>query len=77
MSKKSDFRGSVEKQDIQQAQELWKSEQQHLYRIYWSMWKQLALKQSQSHAKSQDSLLTQWLRMTSILFLLENLTQPI
>ena len=46
MSKKSRFRGSVEKQHGKCAQTLFKFEGQPLYHIYWSLGKQLSYKNS-------------------------------
>ena len=44
MSKKSRFRRSFNKQHGKRAQTLLKSESQHLYHIYWSLWRQLSWK---------------------------------
>ena len=46
MSNKSRFRGQFEKEPGKRAQTLLKSERQHFYRIYWSLWKQLSWKKS-------------------------------
>ena len=46
MSKKSGLRRSFEKQHSKGAQTLLKFERQHLYHIYWSIWKQLIYKKS-------------------------------
>ena len=44
MSKKSFLRGSFQKWHDKWAETLLKSERQHLYHIYWSLWKQLGWK---------------------------------
>ena len=46
MSKTSRFRGHFEKQHGKRAQTLLKSQPQHFYQIYWSMWKQLSWEKS-------------------------------
>ena len=46
ISKKSRFRESFERQHRKSLQTLLKSERQHLYHIYWSLWKQLTYKKS-------------------------------
>ena len=46
MSKKSRFRGSFEKQHSKRSQTLWKFKRQHLYHIYWSIWRLLTYKRS-------------------------------
>ena len=46
MSKKSRFKRSFEKQHGKGAQTLLKFEWQHLYHIYWSLWRQLTCKKS-------------------------------
>ena len=46
ISKKSRFRGSFEEQDGKRVQTLLKSASQHLYDIYWSLWKILSCKKS-------------------------------
>ena len=46
MSKKSRFRGPIDKQDGKLTQTLLKSEAQHLYHIYWSLLRQLKWKKS-------------------------------
>ena len=46
MSKKSRFNGSFGKQHSKRAQTLLKVACQHLYHIYWSLWRQLACKSS-------------------------------
>ena len=45
-SKKSRFKGTFGKQHGKQAQTLLKFEWKHLYRIYWSLWRQLTSKKS-------------------------------
>ena len=44
MSNKSRFKGSFEKQHGKRAQTLLKFAWQHLYHIYWSLWRQLTFK---------------------------------
>ena len=44
MSKKSSFRGPFDKYYGKLAKTLSKSERQHLYFIYWSLWRQFRLK---------------------------------
>ena len=46
MSKKSRFRRPFDKQHDKQSDPLLKSEREHLYHIYWSMWRQFSRKQS-------------------------------
>ena len=46
MSKKCRFRGTFEKQHGKRAQTLLKSQRQHFYHIYWTMWRQLTHKKS-------------------------------
>ena len=46
MSKKSCFRRPFNKEHGKQDQTLLKSESQHLYHLYWSMWRQLGWKKS-------------------------------
>ena len=46
MSKKSRFKGSFGKQHGKRAQTLLKFAWQHLYHIYWSLWRQLTCKKS-------------------------------
>ena len=46
MSKKSCFRASFEKWHGKRAEKVLKSERQHLYHIYWSLWKQFRMKKS-------------------------------
>ena len=46
MSKKSSFRGSSNMWHGKRAETLSKSGQQHLYHIYWSLWKQFSWKKS-------------------------------
>ena len=46
MSKTSRFRGPIDKQHKKMAQTLFKSEQQRLYHIYWSVWRVLSWKKS-------------------------------
>ena len=46
MSKKPCFRGPLDKWHGKRAETLLKSERQHLYQIYWSLWRILELKKS-------------------------------
>ena len=46
MSKKFRLRGAFDKWDGKQDQTLLKSERQHPYQIYWSLWRKLELKKS-------------------------------
>ena len=46
MSKKSRFKRSFGKQHGKRAQTLWKFAWQHLYHIYWLLWRQLTCKKS-------------------------------
>ena len=46
MPKKSSFKGSFGKQHGKRAQTLLKFAWQHLYHIYWSLWRQLTCKKS-------------------------------
>ena len=46
ISKKSSFKGSFPKQHDKRSQMLFKFPWQHLYHIYWSMWRQLNCKKS-------------------------------
>ena len=46
ISKKSRFRGPFDKGHGKRAETLLKSERQHLYHIYWSLWRILELKKS-------------------------------
>ena len=46
MSKKSRFRGPFEKWHGKRAETLLKSDSQHLYHTYWSLWRILELKKS-------------------------------
>ena len=46
MSKKSCFRGPLNKWHGKWTETLLKSERQHLYHIYWSLWRQLSYKKS-------------------------------
>ena len=70
MSKKSRFRRSFDKKDGKQRDTLLKSERQHLYHIYWSLWRIFTLKNSLLEIRKILGLLfNHWLRMTSILFL--------
>ena len=46
ISRKSRFRGSFDKWQGKRAETLLKSERQHLYHIFWSLWRQIGLKKS-------------------------------
>ena len=46
MSKKSRFRWPFDKQDCKRVETLLDSGGQHLYHIYWSLWRQLSWKKS-------------------------------
>ena len=46
MPKESSFKGSFKKQHGKRAQTLLKFAWQHLYHIYWSLWRQLTFKKS-------------------------------
>ena len=46
MSEKSRCRESLNKEHGKRAETLWKSERQHLYRIYWSLWQLFTFKKS-------------------------------
>ena len=46
MPKKSRFRWSCDKWHGKRAEKLLKSERQHLYHIYWSLWRKLSWKKS-------------------------------
>ena len=46
ISRKSRFRGSFDKWQGKRAETLLKSERQHLYHIFWSLWRQVGLKKS-------------------------------
>ena len=72
MSNKSRFRGHFEKQHDKLAKTLLKSERQHFYHIYWSLWKQLSWKKSLLGIfKTLRLFLTHWLKMKTILFLIK------
>ena len=42
MSKKPRFRGPFDKEHGKRAETLLKSEQEHVYHIYWSLWTELS-----------------------------------
>ena len=79
MSIKSRFRGLFEKQHGKRAQILLKSEQQHLYHIYWSMVMQLKCKKSMLVICKSWRLFVDTFTVDDKYFLLtkENLTQSI
>ena len=45
MSKKSRFWGNFDKHNVKRVETLLKSDQQNLWHIYWSMWRQLSLEE--------------------------------
>ena len=75
MSKKSRFKGSFAKQHGKRAQTLFKFAWQHLYHIYWSLWRKLTFKKPLLviWKISLNSFLTHWVPMGSILFLIETI----
>ena len=77
MSKKSFLRRPIEKQTGKRARTLLKSALKHLYDIYIDRCQGNWVRESLSywHAKSWDCLLTHWLRMTSILFLIVKISR--
>ena len=79
MSKKSRFNGSFGKQHSKRAQTLLKVACQHLYHIYWSLWRQLACKMSLLVTCKISRLFPNTLRADAKYSLLnkDNLTQPI
>ena len=79
MSKKSPFKGSLGKQHGNRAQTLWKFAWQHLYHIYWSLWRQLTCKKSLLVIWKIWRLFPNTLTCVGkyTLFNRENLTQPI
>ena len=48
MSKNYNFRGYFHKEHGKRAKTLFNNERQHLYHIYWSLWRELGLKKSSS-----------------------------
>ena len=72
MSKKPRLREPFDKQHGKRAPTLLKSASQHLYHIKWSLPYQLSWKTvCYWHAKSCDYLVTHWLPMKSIVFIIE------
>ena len=79
MSKKSRFKGSFGKQHGKRAKTLLKFAWQHLYHIYWSLWRQLTCKKSLLVICKISSLFPNTSSPDSKYFLFnrDNLTQPI
>ena len=79
MSKKSRFKGSFGKQHGKRAQTLLKFAWQHLYHIYWSLWRQLTCKKSLLVTCKISRLFPNTLSADGKYSLLNrhNLTQPI
>ena len=79
MSKKSRFKGSFGKQHGKRAQTLLKFAWQHLYHIYWSLWRQLTCKKSLLVICKISRLFPNTLNAHGkyCLFNRDNLTQPI
>ena len=79
MSKKSRFKGSFGKQHGKRAQTLLKFAWQHLYHIYWSLWRQLTCKKSLLVICKISRLFPNTLSGNSkySLFKRDNLKQPI
>ena len=79
MSKKSRFKGSFGKQHGKRAQTLLKFAWQHLYHIYWSLWRQLTCKKSLLVTCKISRLFPNTLSANDKYSLLnrDNLTQPI
>ena len=79
MSKKSRFKGSFGKQHGKRAQTLLKFAWQHLYHIYWSLWRQLTWRKSQLVICKISILFPDTLSANSRYSFLnrDNLTQPI
>ena len=72
MSKKSRFTGVFDKSHNKWVATLFKSEQQDLYRIYWSLWRKFRLKKSHLVIwKFLGLFPSYWLPITSILLLME------
>ena len=78
-SKKSSFKGSLGKQHGKRSPTLLKFEWQHLYHIYWSLWRQLSYKKSLLVICKISSLFPNTLRAHGkySLFKRDNLTQHI
>ena len=79
ISKKFRFKGSFGKQHGKLSQTLLKFEQQHIYHIYWSLWRQLTCKRSLLVIPKILNLFPNTLSANGKYFALngENLTQPI
>ena len=79
MSKKSRFKRSFGKQHGKRAQTLLKFAWQHLYHIYWSLWRQLTWRKSQLVICKISILFPDTLSANSRYSFLnrDNLTQPI
>ena len=79
ISKKFRFKGSFGKQHGKLSQTLLKFEQQHIYHIYWSLWRQLTCKRSLLVIRKILNLFPNTLSTNGKYFPLngENLTQPI
>ena len=79
ISKKFRFKGSFGKQHGKLSQTLLKFEQQHIYHIYWSLWRQLTCKRSLLVIRKILNLFPNTLSANGKYFPLngENLTQPI
>ena len=79
MPKKSSFKGSFGKQHGKRAQTLFKFASQHLYIIYWSLWRQLTCKKSLLVICKISRLFPNTLSTDGKYSLLnrDNLTQPI
>ena len=74
MSKNINFRECFDKQHGKPAQALLNSALQGLFHIHWWLPSQLSWKSlSAWHAKSLECLLTHWLPMKNILFLIERI----
>ena len=79
ISKRSRFEGSFGKQHGKRAKTLLKFERQHIYHIYWSLWRQLTCKKSLLVTCKISKLSPNKLSADGKYSLLkrENLTQPI
>ena len=70
MTTKSPFGEPLGKKYGKRVEILFKAEGQHLYNIYWSLWRQLGLKKSLLMIwKILGLFVAHWLPMTSIVFL--------
>ena len=78
-AKKCPFKGSFEKQHGKGAKTLSKCQRQHLYHIYWSLWRQLTCKKSLLVICKISRLFPNTLNADGkySLFNRDNLTQPI